>query len=136
MDREKWAEFARRAKNALIGSVAEDGYPNIRAMLAPRKQEGLERFYFSTNTASHKIAQFKENEKACLYFFDSKRFMGLLLIGDMQVTRDEEYRKMLWKMGDRMYYPKGIDDPDYSVMIFRTKNVRVYSNLVSESFEL
>ena len=33
-------KFIKRRKVALIGSVDENGYPNIKAMLSPRKIDG------------------------------------------------------------------------------------------------
>lgn len=34
---------------AFIGSVDAEGFPNMKAMLAPRVREGLKVFYFTTN---------------------------------------------------------------------------------------
>ena len=39
-----------------LGSVSEDGYPCVKAMLFPRGREGVKRLYFSTNTSSLRIA--------------------------------------------------------------------------------
>lgn len=33
---------------AFITSIDENGYPNMKAMLPPRKREGLNVFYFTT----------------------------------------------------------------------------------------
>ena len=44
--------FIKKQKTVFIGSVDEDGFPNIKAMFTPRKIEG-NCFYFSTNTSSH-----------------------------------------------------------------------------------
>ena len=47
MDFDRMAAFIRKQKVAFICSVDEDGYPNVKAMLKPRKIDGLHRFYFS-----------------------------------------------------------------------------------------
>ena len=57
-----------------LSSVDMDGYPNTKAMLNPRKREGLKYIYLSTNTSSLRVTQYKENPKACLYFED-RRFL-------------------------------------------------------------
>lgn len=59
---------------AFIGSVDKDGFPNTKAMLPPRKREGIKTFYFTTNTSSMRAAQYREDPKACIYFCD-KRFL-------------------------------------------------------------
>ena len=49
MKREHIIQFIEKQKTAFIGSVDEAGFPNMKAMFAPRKIEG-NCFYFSTNT--------------------------------------------------------------------------------------
>ena len=40
---------------SFISSVDEKGFPNTKAMLAPRKREGIKVFYFTTNTSSMRV---------------------------------------------------------------------------------
>ena len=56
-----------KQKVAFIGSVDSEGFPNMKAMLAPRKREGIRVFYFTTNTHSLRVSQYLQNEKACIY---------------------------------------------------------------------
>lgn len=68
--------MADKFKTAFIGSVDEQGYPNIKAMLQPRKREGIRVFYFTTNTSSMRVRQFLSDSKACVYFCDNRFFPG------------------------------------------------------------
>lgn len=119
-----------------IGSVDEDGFPNTKAMLAPRKREGIKVFYFHTNTHSMRVSQYKQNPKANLYFCDKRFFRGVMLIGTMEVLEDAASKEMLWQEGDTMYYSLGVTDPDYCVLKFTATKGRCYSNFSSESFEV
>lgn len=92
---------------SIISSVDQEGYPNTKAMLKVRKREGLRRIYFSTNTSSMRVAQFRENSKACVYFFDRRFFRGVMLVGNMEVLEDAASKEMLWEKGDTLYYPQG-----------------------------
>lgn len=65
MTKETLFEFISEQKTAFLASVNEEGYPVIRAMLAPRKITGND-LYFSTNTSSRKVAQYLNNNKACV----------------------------------------------------------------------
>jgi general stress protein 26 len=121
---------------SIISSVDEMGFPNTKAMLPPRKREGLKHIYFTTNTSSIRVKQYSENPKACLYFFDKRFFRGVMLKGIMEVLQDSKSKKMIWKDGDEMYYPKGVTDPDYCVLKFMTQNGRYYSNFKSENFNV
>lgn len=119
-----------------ISSVDSDGFPNTKAMLKPRKREGIKTIYFSTNTSSKRVAQYRENPKACVYFCDKRFFRGVMLIGTIEVLEDAEHKELLWQDGDTMYYPKGVTDPDYCVLKFTAIKGRTYSNFKSEDFEV
>lgn len=119
-----------------ISSVDEEGMPNTKAMLAPRKREGIKVIYFHTNTSSMRVRQFRNNPKACLYFCDKRYFKGVMLTGTMEVLEDPAYKEMLWQEGDTMYYPKGVTDPDYCILRFTAQKGRFYSNFSSENFEV
>ena len=106
---------------SFIGSVDENGFPAIRAMLRPRKREGMKTIWFSTNTPTHKVQHFKSNSNACVYFCDPAGFRGALLVGRMEVLEAQEYKAMLWQEGDELYYPGGVSDPNYCVLLFRTE---------------
>ena len=123
-------------KIAYIASIDESGYPNMKAMLAPRKRNGLREFWFTTNTSSLRVAQYRANPKASIYFCDQRFFRGIMLIGAMEVLEDDESKEMIWRDGDEMYYPKGITDPDYCVLKFTAKSGRWYGNFKNGNFEL
>jgi general stress protein 26 len=80
---------------AFIAAVNDDGFPTMKAMLSPRKREGIKTFYFSTNTSSRRVAQYRANPKASIYFYDKRFFRGVMLIGTMDVLEDEESKKSI-----------------------------------------
>jgi general stress protein 26 len=121
---------------SFIGSIDEDGFPNMKAMLPPRKREGIKAFWFTTNTSSMRVAQYRQNPKACVYFYDKRFFRGVMLKGSMEVLDDAETKEMIWQDGDTMYYPGGVTDPDYCVLKFTTRSGRYYANFNSEDFEV
>ncbi|MGA9109516.1 MAG: pyridoxamine 5'-phosphate oxidase family protein [Smithella sp.] len=125
-----------KAGVSIISSVDEYGFPNTKAMLPPRKREGIKHIFFTTNTSSMRVKQYIGNPKACVYFFDKRFFKGVMLRGAMEVLKDSASKKMIWKDGDEMYYPKGVTDPDYCVLKFTAQNGRYYSNFKSENFEV
>lgn len=121
---------------SFIASIDADGFPNMKAMLPPRKREGIRTFYFTTNTSSRRVAQYRENPKASLYFCDRRFFRGVLLKGTMEVLEDRESKQMIWQEGDTLYYPGGVTDPDYCVLKFTAATGRFYSNFHSEDFDI
>lgn len=135
--REQMMEFINKQKVAFVASVDENGFPNIKAMFAPRKIEGNS-FYFSTNTSSMRAQQFMTNPKASIYFYSKGRFKyeGIMLVGRMEVLQDEEIKREIWCAGDTMYYKQGVTDPDYCVLKFTAAKGRRYCNLKTEDFDM
>lgn len=125
-----------KQNTAFISSVDEGGFPNTKAMLPPRKREGIKVFYFTTNTSSKRVAQYRNNKKACIYFCDRRFFRGVMLLGTMEVLEDAETKEMIWQEGDTLYYKEGVTDPDYCVLKFTASEGRFYSNLKTENFEI
>ena len=119
---------------SIISSVDQDGFPNTKAMLPPRKREGIKVFYFTTNTSSMRVAQYRDNPKASIYFYDKRFFRGVMLKGTMEVLEDAESKEMIWQDGDTMYYPKGVTDPDYCVLRFTAQCGRYYTNFSAQDF--
>lgn len=79
-----------KASVAIISSVDEEGFPNSKAMLPPRKREGLKHIFFTTNTSSMRVKHYLNNPKACVYFFDKRFFRGVMLKGAMEVLQDRD----------------------------------------------
>ncbi|MBQ9544823.1 MAG: pyridoxamine 5'-phosphate oxidase family protein [Clostridia bacterium] len=137
MDNKKIADFIKKQKVAFICSVDEEGFPNVKAMLRPRKTDGLKTFFFSTNTSSMRVGQYLKNPNASVYFYHKGliRYTGVMLRGKMEVLTDQKSKDMIWKKGDVMFYKGGVTDPDYCVLKFTSSSGRFYRDLKTENFE-
>jgi general stress protein 26 len=120
--------LVNRCTIAMLGTNDSEGCPDIRALIK-MENEGLKIIWFSTNTASRKIAQLEKNPKACVYFVDFDKWMGLTLAGTVEILRDPESRQRLWREGFERYYPKGVNAPDYSVLRFAARRGRCWHGL-------
>ena len=121
---------------AFVASVDVDGFPNLKAMLAPRRRVGLREFWFTTNTSSMRVAQYRVNPKASIYFADQRFFRGVMLRGRMEVLEDAAIKEMVWREGDTQYYSLGVTDPDYCVLHFTAQDGRYYANFSSKDFQV
>lgn len=131
-------KFIDKQKVSFIASVDDGGFPNVKAMLKPRKRIGLKEFWFSTNTSSMRVKQFMENPKACIYFYHKGliKYVGVMLSGTMEVLTDQESKDMIWKRGDTLFYKGGVTDPDYCVLKFTAVKGRYYCDLKTENFDV
>ncbi|SFK83259.1 General stress protein 26 [Paenibacillus sp. 1_12] len=125
--------LVKDVRTIIVSSIDEDGYPNSKQMFK-MKHDGLNKFWFSTNTSSIRAQQFSKNSKASLYFVGKNN--GLMLIGEMKVCLDRDSREMLWVDGAEKYYSLGVDDPDYCVFEFTSKLGNYYFNLEKHIFTI
>jgi len=133
MNLKKIEKFIDKQKISFLSSIDNENYPNVKAMLKPRKRNGLKEFYFSTNTSSMRVKQYQNNPNASIYFYHKGliKYVGVML---MEVLTDQEIKNMIWKTGDTMFYKKGVTDPDYCVLKFTAISGRYYCDLKTESF--
>jgi len=128
-------ELMDKAKICMLGTNGEDGHPNIKAMMN-LKHEGLKKIWFSTNTSSRRVQQLKKDNRACVYYVDEQSIKGLMLVGTIELLQDIESRKMLWLGDAEKYYPKGVEDPDYTVLGFTAERGNYYHGLKNIDFEI
>lgn len=123
-------ELRDNSSVAYVGSVNGAGFPQIKGMLV-FEHEDLRVQYFSTNMSSKRAKQFLDNPKACVYYVDDTKdkYKGALFTGIIEVCTDHETKAMLWRDGCEIYYPAGIDDPDYCVYKFTAETVNYYHGL-------
>ena len=138
MTQKELEKFIDRQNVSFICSVDENNYPNMKAMLKPRKRVGLKEFYFSTNTSSMRVKQFSNNPNASIYFYHKGlvKYTGVMLVGKMEVLTDQESKNMIWRKGDTIFYKGGVTDPDYCVLKFTAQSGRYYCELKTEDFEI
>lgn len=138
MDFKKIEKFIDKQNVSFISSIDNENYPNMKAMLKPRKRNGLKEFYFSTNTSSMRAQQYQNNPNASIYFYHKGliKYVGVMLKGKMEVLTEQETKNMIWKKGDTMFYKKGKTDPDYCVLKFTAIKGRYYCDLKTENFDI
>lgn len=120
-----------------LSSVNASGMPETRAMINlanPKLFPTLQKFfadgfaaYFSTNTSSEKMQQLTANSKASAYYYNAGTFEGLLLMGEMEIITDKRMKKDFWQDNWTMYYKKGVDDPDYTLLKLIPRSYKYYN---------
>ena len=118
MTKENIYEFIARQKTSIISSVDEEGYPATRALIEPVLVDEND-IYFATYTSSRKVSHYRNNSKACVYFFEKGRnFQGIEIKGNMEVLTDTATKERFWKPFFKRFYKKGVTDPDYCILKF------------------
>lgn len=126
-------DFISKQRTSIISSVGEDGYPATRALIQPVFIDGNE-IYFATYTSSRKVRQYRNDPKACVYFYSKgQSFQGVEIKGDMQVLTDQPTKSQFWKPFFSRFYKKGVTDPDYCILKFTGFEAQWFSNFKTET---
>ncbi len=129
-------DFISKQRTSIISSVGEDGYPATRALIQPVFIDGNE-IYFATYTSSRKVRQYRNDPKACVYFYSKgQSFQGVEIKGDMQVLTDQPTKSQFWKPFFSRFYKKGVTDPDYCILKFTGFEAQWFSNFKTETVKL
>ena len=135
--RRRATQLVEESQICMLGTVDPEGAPQIKAVIRA-DHVGMAEVWISTNTSSEHVAQLAREPRACLYFgqWESEPWRGLTLGGRIEILRDRVSRERLWSDGCERYYPKGIDDPDYTVLRFTAEWGKYYESLTKTRFEL
>lgn len=85
-----------------------------------------------------RVEQYKENPNASIYFYHKGfiHYKGIMLRGKMEILTNQNIKNMIWKKGDKIFYKKGVTDPDYCVLKFIAKSGRYYCDLKTQNFKI
>lgn len=141
-------ELIENSLVAYLSTIDSDGFPITRALLNTRYRERYPEFskfyemmedkyvlYFSTNTSSSKIDHIKENPKVSVYFCDTEQFKGVMFGGEIEIVEDMNIKRQFWLDRSIRYYPKGLEDPDYTILRFKPEGARFYYKLNQVEFK-
>jgi general stress protein 26 len=132
-------DLMNRSEAAILSTVDENGFPATRAMLNLRNKSAYpsladfmsvtNMIYFTTNTSLSKIRQLRNNSKGCVYFVLPQEFSGVTIQGTLEIVTDIALKSSLWQNNWTMYYPNGIDDPEYTIFRLKPLIIKGYRQL-------
>ncbi|MFX1500707.1 MAG: pyridoxamine 5'-phosphate oxidase family protein [Promethearchaeota archaeon] len=140
-------ELMEYSKAVYLTTINVEGYPITRAMFNLRNKEQFPEFsnfykeldnefevYISTNTSSSKITHIKKNPKVSVYYCDPEDFKGVMFGGEIDLINDMNTKKKLWLEWWVKYYPKGPNDPDYTLLQLKPEMAQFYYRVQKVQF--
>jgi pyridoxamine 5'-phosphate oxidase len=124
-------EIMATAPAVTITSIGPDGYPRTRGMLNLRNREQYPdhvhlyashdrdlMVFISTNTSSQKRGEIERNPRVCLYYSHPERFLGVCLVGNVEIVEDLALKRAVWVDGwERYFRETGTPgDPDFTLL--------------------
>jgi general stress protein 26 len=109
-------------------------YPELLPLFKDHRDDFL--IYLGTNTSSTKIAQIRRRPEASLLFARPEAYHSLMLAGRLEIVEDPAVRRALWRKGWEIYYPAGVDDPDYTALKFQASYGKGWHHSRNYSFRI
>jgi general stress protein 26 len=138
--KQKCLKLMETADAAYFSTIDSDGFPQTGAMVNFRNKEqfsdltstfeGHEEdflIYLTTDTASDQFKQIKANPKVSVYFCNPQQIQGLILTGEIEVVTDMDIKKQLWQDGWKVYFPGGVEGPEYNVLRLKPASLEFWS---------
>jgi general stress protein 26 len=121
--------FARNAGNVFF-ITSEDNMPIPRVVSIQRIDDDFT-LWIATNGTTEKVRQIAANPNVALAV--QKDMEVFTVIGAAEIIHDEVVKARLWKDSFIKLYPKGMNDPAFTIIKVRPRKVR-YVNVAKYGF--
>lgn len=111
----KLGDLMRDIGFCMLTTVDEDGYPHSRPM-AVQKIEFDGDLWFFTRRDSAKTRETSHEHKVNVSFANPEKHHYVSVSGTAQCLTDEAKAKELWHEAYRDWFPKGLSDPEITLM--------------------
>lgn len=105
-----------------LSLIDDAGYPSTSAISA-LLVDGIETICFGAGIGSNKEKRARGCSKACVNF--SGETYNISLVGDVDISTDPELKKKTWCAGLEPHFT-GCDDPNFCVLVFKTKRYNLF----------
>lgn len=135
-------DLMTRTKVAFLTTIDKEGLPHIRAIDNLRNPKRFPHcskvfigsddsflVYISTNTSSEKVKQINNNNNIALYYCISEEIKGVMVRGCAEIVDGYEIKKKIWINRMKIYYPKGVEDPDFTLIRLIPNYIKAYNRL-------
>lgn len=116
-------DILKEAAECTFSAIDKDGYPHAatRSFCKPAAILGG---YISTNTSGNLSQSVIKNGKASICVRQENN--NITLLGNARIVKDRETKQKYWLDWFINHYPKGVDDPEYCLIEFKTDKVSLW----------
>jgi general stress protein 26 len=108
-ERQKIYEMLDRFESAMLVTHNPDGMLDARPMRVA-EVEPAGRLWFMTSRSSRKVGEIAKDARVLLVYQDGGECLSIA--GTAHIVDDTMRTRRLWKDSYKIWFPKGVDDPD------------------------
>jgi len=116
-----------------------DGKLRSRPMSTNGEVEFDGDLWFFTYGKSHKVEEIEGEPHVNASFSDTKSHVYISMSGTAKLVRDREKIKELWRPSLKLWFPKGVDEPDIALIKVHVDFVEYWDNSknwLAQTFEM
>jgi general stress protein 26 len=115
-DRGKLLDLIKDIKVAMLTTVDHDGTLRARPM-GNHQEDDARELLFLTRIDAPKVAEVDEEQQVCVAFSDPGSGNYVSVSGRARVVRDRARAETIWSPFAKVWFPKGIDDPELAILV-------------------
>lgn len=113
---EKLRELIKDIDFCMLTTVDDEGHLRSRPMSSNGEVEADGDLWFFTYASSHKVDEIRHDRRANVSFADPKHHTYVSVTGNAELVRDRQKIAELWKPQFKIWFPRGIDEPDIALL--------------------
>jgi general stress protein 26 len=115
-DRKKLHDLIKGIRTAMLTTVDEDGSLHSRPMGNENHDEFDGELLFLTSASAHKALEIGHDNRVSVAFSEPKSQTYVAVSGTGRLLRDRAKAEKIWSAFAKIWFPKGLDDPDLAVL--------------------
>ncbi len=112
----KLRELVKDIDFCMLTTVDEQGDMHSRPMSSNGDIDADGDLWFFTGISSHKVTEIKKKNRVNVSFADPNNQRYVSITGRAELVRDRKKIEELWQPEFKMWFPKGVDDPEVSLL--------------------
>jgi general stress protein 26 len=112
----KLRELVKDIDFCMLTTVNEQGDMHSRPMSSNGDIDADGDLWFFTGISSHKVTEVKNKNRVNVSFADPNNQRYVSITGRAELVRDRKKIEELWRPEFKMWFPKGVDDPEVSLL--------------------
>jgi general stress protein 26 len=127
-DLTKLREMIGRAKVGMLTTFDREAGPRSRPLQSLQVDDDACIWFFTSGT-SPKVDEIRhEDGRVCISYADPDRQDYLSVTGTARVVRDRAKMQELWTPWVKVWFPKGLDDPDLVLLSVEIENAEYWDS--------
>lgn len=128
---QKLHELIKDIDYGMFTTVDDDGSLHSYPMSKSGEINSEATLWFFTYAASHKVTEVEHHEQVNVSFSSPEQQRYVSISGTSELVKDRNKMRELWKPELQTWFPKGLDEPDISLLKVNISQVNYWDNASS-----